>query len=56
MVNAACGQVSIQFGLRRPSAAVATACASATNAIGDSYKAIQYGDADIMVTGGTEAR
>ena len=55
MVNAACGQVSIQFGLRGPSAAVATACASATNAIGDSYKAIQYGDADIMVTGGTEA-
>jgi len=55
MVNAACGQVSIQFGLRGPSAAVATACASATNAIGDSYKAIQYGDADVMVTGGTEA-
>ena len=55
MVNAACGQVSIQFGLRGPSAAVATACASATNAIGDAYKAIQYGDADVMVTGGTEA-
>jgi 3-oxoacyl-[acyl-carrier-protein] synthase II len=55
MVNAACGQVSIQFGLRGPSAAVATACASATNAMGDAYKAIQYGDADVMVTGGTEA-
>ena len=55
MVNAACGHVSIQYGLRGPSAAVATACASATNAIGDAYKAIQYDDADIMVTGGTEA-
>ncbi|HEY4308326.1 MAG TPA: beta-ketoacyl-ACP synthase II [Pirellulales bacterium] len=55
MVNAACGQISIEFQLRGPSAAVATACASATNAIGDSYKAIQYGDADVMVTGGTEA-
>ena len=55
MVNAACGQVSIQFGLRGPNAAVATACASATNAMGDAYKAIQYGDADVMVTGGTEA-
>ncbi len=55
MVNAACGHVSIQYGLRGPNAAVATACASATNAIGDSFKAIQYDDADIMVTGGTEA-
>src|SRR6185369_6528668 len=55
MVNAACGQVSIAYGLRGPNAAVATACASATNAIGDAYKAIQYGEADIMFTGGTEA-
>lgn len=55
MVNAACGQVSIAFMLRGPNAAVATACASATNAIGDAFKAIQYGDADIMFTGGTEA-
>ncbi|HWB11209.1 MAG TPA: beta-ketoacyl-ACP synthase II [Pirellulales bacterium] len=55
MVNAASGHVSIQYGLRGPSAAVATACASAANAIGDAFKAIQYDDADIMVTGGTEA-
>lgn len=55
MVNAACGQVSIQYGLRGPNAAVATACASATNAIGDAFKAIQHGEADCMVTGGTEA-
>jgi 3-oxoacyl-[acyl-carrier-protein] synthase II len=55
MVNAACGQVSIQYGLRGPNAAVATACASATNAIGEAMKSIQYGDADVMITGGTEA-
>jgi 3-oxoacyl-[acyl-carrier-protein] synthase II len=55
MVNAACGQVSIAYGLRGPNAAVATACASATNAIGDAFKLIQHGEADCMVTGGTEA-
>jgi len=55
MVNAASGHVSIHFGLRGPNFAVATACASATNAIGDAFKAIQYDDADIMITGGTEA-
>jgi len=55
MLNAASGQVSIQFGLRGPNATVATACASATNALGEAFKAIQYGDADVMITGGTEA-
>lgn len=55
MVNAASGHVSIHYGLRGPSTAVATACASAANAIGDAFKAIQYDDADVMVTGGTEA-
>ena len=55
MVNAASGQVSIQYGLRGPNYAVATACASATNAIGDAFKAIQYDDADVMITGGSEA-
>ena len=55
MVNAASGHVSIQYGLRGPNTAVATACASAANAIGDAFKAIQHDDADIMVTGGTEA-
>ncbi len=55
MVNAASGHVSIRYGLRGPNYAVVTACASATNAIGDAYKTIQYDDADIMVTGGTEA-
>jgi len=55
MVNAASGHVSIQYGLRGPNYAVATACASATNAIGEAFKTIQYADADVMVTGGTEA-
>jgi len=55
MLNAASGQLSIEFGLRGPNFAVATACASATNAIGDAFKSIQYDEADIMITGGSEA-
>jgi 3-oxoacyl-[acyl-carrier-protein] synthase II len=55
MVNAASGYLSIQYGLRGPNTAVATACASAANAMGDAYRAIQHGDADIMITGGSEA-
>ncbi len=55
MLNAASGQLSIEFGLRGPNFAVATACASATNAMGDAFKAIQYDEADTMITGGTEA-
>lgn len=55
MVNAASGHVSIRYGLRGPTSAVATACASASNAIGDAFKAIQRGDADCMITGGSEA-
>jgi 3-oxoacyl-[acyl-carrier-protein] synthase II len=55
MVNAAPGQISIRFGLKGPNIAVATACASSSNAIGDAYKIIQRGDADVMITGGSEA-
>lgn len=55
MLNAASGQISILFEMRGPNAAVATACASATNALGDAFKTIQYGDADVMLTGGAEA-
>jgi 3-oxoacyl-[acyl-carrier-protein] synthase II len=55
MVNAASGQVSIKWGLRGPTSAIATACASAANAIGDAFKAIQNGQADVMITGGSEA-
>ena len=55
MVNAASGQVSIRWGLRGPNSAIATACASAANAIGDAFKLVQYGHADVMITGGSEA-
>ncbi len=55
MVNAASGNVSVNWKLKGPNSAVATACASATNAIGDAYRLIQYGEADVMVTGGSEA-
>ncbi len=55
MLNAAGANISIKYGLRGPNYSVATACASATNAIGDALKLIQHGVADVMVTGGTEA-
>jgi 3-oxoacyl-[acyl-carrier-protein] synthase II len=55
MANAASGQVSIVFGLRGPNTTVVTACASATNAIGDAMRAIQYGHAEVVITGGAEA-
>jgi 3-oxoacyl-[acyl-carrier-protein] synthase II len=55
MANAASAQVSIQYGLRGPNCAVSTACASASNAIGDAMRLIQYGDCDLVITGGTEA-
>ncbi len=55
MLNAASGHVSIRFGIRGPNAGVATACASASNAISDAVKAIQHDDADVMITGGSEA-
>lgn len=55
MVNSASGHVSSIYGIKGPNFAVATACASAANSIGDALRAIQYGDADVMVTGGSEA-
>lgn len=55
MVNAASGNISVLWGLRGPNSAVATACASATNAIGDAFRLIQHDQADVMVTGGSEA-
>jgi 3-oxoacyl-[acyl-carrier-protein] synthase II len=55
MVNSASGHVSSQYGIKGPNFAVATACASAANSIGDALRAIQCGDADVMVTGGSEA-
>lgn len=55
MLNAAGGNISIKYGIRGPNYTVATACASANNAMGDALKTIQHGDADIMISGGTEA-
>ncbi len=55
MLNAAGGQLSINYGIRGPNYAVATACASATNAIADAMLSIQSGETDVMITGGTEA-
>lgn len=55
MVNAASGNISVQWGLRGPNTAVATACASATNAIGDAFRLIQHGHADVMLAGGSES-
>lgn len=53
--NMAAGNVSIQLGFRGKCTNVVTACASGTNSIGDAFRAIQYGDADIMAAGGTES-
>jgi len=55
MPNAAPGNISIHLGLCGPNTAVATACASAANAISDAYRALQRGEADVMITGGSEA-
>ncbi len=55
IANAASGLVSIRFGLMGQNSAVATACASAANAAADAMRAIQFGYADIMLTGGAEA-
>lgn len=53
--NMAAGNVSIQLGLRGKCSDVVTACASGTHSIGDAFRAIQYGDAEIMLAGGAES-
>ena len=55
MLNAAGAALSIRYGLRGPNFSTATACASATNAMGDALRLIQYGAADVILTGGAEA-
>ena len=55
ITNMAAGNVSIQLGLKGKSLNVVTACATGTHSIGEAYRTIQFGDADIMVAGGTES-
>jgi len=55
IINAAAGQISIEFGMRGPNLALVTACTTSTHSIGIAARTIQYGDADAMVAGGSEA-
>ena len=55
IVNEAAGYVAIKFGLKGPNSCVATACASGSHALGDAFKILQRGDADVMLSGGTES-
>jgi 3-oxoacyl-[acyl-carrier-protein] synthase II len=55
IINLASGHISMLFGARGPNSAAVTACATGTHSIGDSFRIIQRGDADAMITGGTES-
>lgn len=55
IINEASGQISIRYRARGPNSATATACTTGTHAIGDSYRIVARGDADIMISGGSEA-
>lgn len=55
IVNMAAGQTAIVLGLKGPSTTLATACATGTHAIGDAFKIVQRGDADMMIAGGSES-
>ncbi|MGI9212516.1 MAG: beta-ketoacyl-ACP synthase II [Methylococcaceae bacterium] len=54
IINMISGNLSIKYGLQGPNFAIVTACATGTHNIGDAYRLIRYGDADVMVTGGAE--
>ena len=55
IVNLASGYVSIRYGAKGPNSATATACTTSAHSIGDSFRLIQYGEADVMICGGSEA-
>ncbi|WP_028844668.1 beta-ketoacyl-ACP synthase II [Thermodesulfovibrio thiophilus] len=55
IVNLAAGQISIRYGIKGPTLAVTTACATGNHSIGEAFRMIQYGDADVIIAGGAEA-
>jgi 3-oxoacyl-[acyl-carrier-protein] synthase II len=55
IANMAAGQIAIRFGLRGPNMTFVTACSSSANALGDAFRAIEHGEADLMLAGGAEA-